>query len=97
MEKGVSIKQAQSIPKSVNHCASTILLAGLDAISHLPLEELNISHCGADDSHMAVIGKMVNLKKLNISHNVYISSKTRKLQIKTLVQCSSSSYSSILA
>jgi len=41
-------------------------LSGLSHIKHLPLRELDISGCEFNDSHLAVVGHMLDLRKLSM-------------------------------
>jgi len=43
--------------------------AGLSYLTHLPLQDLYMSHCNINDSHMEIVGQMSRLNKLDISSN----------------------------
>jgi len=42
---------------------------GIEVLSHLPIQELDLRHSGCLDSHLAAISKMSNLRKIDISGN----------------------------
>jgi len=49
--------------------------SGLQEIGHLPLEELSISSCNANDASVSVLGHMKTLRRLNISDNPLITDR----------------------
>jgi len=72
----LGLSELASLTKMVNmdmsYCMK-ITAIGLASLIFLPIEELRVTWCACDDSHLAVISNIKTLRKLDLFHNPNIT------------------------